>query len=157
MGFIYYTDSTLFEVPGRPEVTSHGGWDLEHGLDVITRKARQAPEVMDFETFATRRGASRQDFGEAGAHKRSRRQTDKQWNRIIKRITERGDKLEQKREGLRQEYDQLVEQGAIRPLTPKEQLMATASGHSDNDSVQAARRVLANRYGIPMIHWDTKG
>lgn len=114
----------------------------------------KTPEVMDFETFAALRGASRQDFGEVGAHKRSRRQTDKQWNRIIKRITERGDKLEQKREDLRQEYDRLVEQGVIRPLTPKEWLMETASGHPDNDSVQAARRVLANRYDIPMIHWE---
>lgn len=110
--------------------------------------------IMDFETFATKRGASRQDFGEAGTHKRSRRQTDKQWNRIIKRITERGGKLEQKREDLRQEYDRLVEQGAIRPLTPKERLMETASGHPDNDSVQAARRILAKRYDIPMSHWE---
>jgi len=125
--------------------------------DTSKHLTEKTPEVMDFETFAARRGGSRQDFGEAGAHKRSRRQTDKQWNRIIKRITEQGGKLEQKREDLRQEYGQLVQQGVIRPLTPKERMMETASGHPDNNSVQAARRVLAKRHGIPMSYWDTKG
>jgi len=99
-------------------------------------------EPMDFETFAAQRGGSRQDFGEPGSHKRSRRQSDKVWNRIIKNLAARDTKLELKRDELRKEYDSLVKKDVLRKLTRRERLLQTAAGHPDNPSVQAARRIL---------------
>ncbi|KKM62853.1 hypothetical protein LCGC14_1517410, partial [marine sediment metagenome] len=103
---------------------------------------------MDFETFATKRGGSRQDYGEPGAHKRSRRQSDKQWSRIIKHLMQKDDELDTRRVDLRKQYAALVKQGVLRPLTRMEKLKATAAGHPDNPSVQAARRVL-KKQGVP--------
>lgn len=50
-----------------------------------------------------------------------------------------------KREQLRQEYRTLVSKGKITPPSNIERLFRTAKGHSDNESVRAARRALAKR------------
>ena len=49
---------------------------------------------------------------------------------------------------MRQEYEAAVEAGDVRPPTRIERLKATANGHPDNASVQAARRILSKQ-GIP--------
>ena len=49
---------------------------------------------------------------------------------------------------MHQEYEAAVEAGDVRPPTRIERLKATANGHPDNASVQAARRILSKQ-GIP--------
>lgn len=48
-------------------------------------------------------------------------------------------------------YSEAVEEGdVINPdnVSSKEKLIRTASGHPDNESVQAARRLLKKKYGV---------
>ena len=45
----------------------------------------------------------------------------------------------------RKKYRRLVSEGKLRPPTRIERLLETARGHSDNQSVQAARRILKKR------------
>ena len=99
-------------------------------------------EVVDFETYAARGGADRADMGDLALAKRGRNQTDKQWNRIIANQVKRDDVVMMRRNELREEYQLEVEAGRIRPPSRVERLKATAAGHPDNDSTQAARRIL---------------
>lgn len=123
----------------------------DNSLNAVTRPAQQGaggllaaePIPMDFETFASLRGGSMSDVGDAGAHKRGRRQSNKQWNRIIKAIDARSALVLARRCTAREEYDEAVSRGELRPLTRLERLKATASGHPDNPSVQAAKRLLS--------------
>ena len=57
----------------------------------------------------------------------------------------------EKRAAARNEYEALVAAGKVRPPTNVEKLLRTATGHPDNASVQAARRVLTKRG----IDWRT--
>jgi hypothetical protein len=100
------------------------------------------PEVMTFEAFAAKHGASRSDFGDAGAHKRGRNQSNKQWNRIVKFLGQRSALVAEKRDSLRAEFEAAKEAGLIREPTRIERLQAAAAGHPDNPSVQAAKRLL---------------
>lgn len=100
------------------------------------------PRAIDFEHFAAERGASRQDFGDAGLHKGSRNQSHAARARNIKNQADRDTQLGQRRNALRDEYDAAVARGEVRPLSRTERLVQTARGHEDNESVQAARRLL---------------
>lgn len=103
------------------------------------------PKVMDFEQYAAARGASRQDIGDAGMHS-PRGHVSKAANRAADRVEEkRNAQLIAKRAALHVEYGEAVARGEIRPPTSKERLEATAAGHPDNPSVQAAQRALARR------------
>jgi hypothetical protein len=50
--------------------------------------------------------------------------------------------VERRRNELRQSYADEVEAGTVRPPSRVERLKRTAQGHPDNESVQAARRLL---------------
>lgn len=100
------------------------------------------PRAIDFEHFAAERGASRQDFGDAGLHRGSRNQSHAARARNIKNQADRDTQLGQRRNALRDEYDAAVARGEVRPLSRTERLVQTARGHEDNESVQAARRLL---------------
>ena len=102
---------------------------------------------MDFEQFATAHGAPLADMGDAGTHKRSRRQSDKQWARMMRPVNEQADALLARRDALRTEYADAVECGDVRPPTRMERLRAKAAGHPDNAATQAARRILARMEG----------
>lgn len=56
-----------------------------------------------------------------------------------------------KRASARMEYKSLVSKGVIRDKTPTERRLTTAHGHPDNQSTQAARRLLAKQG----IDWKT--
>jgi hypothetical protein len=87
---------------------------------------RQAPNVLEDH------GGLRYPNGISKAERR----------RIHQRLQKRMAELTV-RDDLRAEYELLVEEGVIRPPTRLERLERTARGHPDNDSVQAARRILA--------------
>jgi hypothetical protein len=71
---------------------------------------------------------------------------------FIKAQAEKDKAWEQKRAELRQEYAEKVATGEIRPPTRTEKLIATAQGHPDNESVQAARRILEKQG----ISWEAE-
>lgn len=111
----------------------------------MTTKDTGGSAVEDFEAFATRHGASRGDIGEAGLHKSHTRISQKQWARKVQAADERNAAVIERRDELRREYAAAIARGEIRPPTRRERLRATADGHDDNESVQAARRLLAAR------------
>lgn len=55
------------------------------------------------------------------------------------------DEYQKKRAAAIEEYQQLVKQGKIIPASQIDTLLATANGHPDNESTQAARRALEKR------------
>jgi len=100
-------------------------------------------QIIDEETYLSINGASRQDIGDSALHKnigtgRAKRQT-------IERQSKLDHDLLIRREQLRQEYQSKVKSGEIRPPARIEKLVATAQGHPDNLSVQAARKLLEKR------------
>ena len=103
-------------------------------------------DVIDFETYASTHGASRQDCGECGLHKANTRLSQKQWNKMVKAQLARDGQWFKKRDTIRQEYKTKIQSGELREPTHYESLVQTAQGHPDNESVQAARRILKKRF-----------
>lgn len=58
---------------------------------------------------------------------------------------------QERRDAAREEYRRLVANGTIRDKTPLERRLTVANGNPDNESVQAARRLLEKRG----IDWRT--
>ena len=98
--------------------------------------------VMEEETYLSIKGASRQDIGDSAFHKNKGNNSDKTWSKMIDAKSEKDRKLIIRREELRKEYLQKVENGEFRQPTRNERLIATANGHIDNECTIAARRLL---------------
>lgn len=75
-------------------------------------------------------------------------ETERQKNQRIKEGTEYSDEYHKKRQQAIEEYNEKVANGELRPLTAIEQLFERANGHEDNESTQAARRMLKKRTGV---------
>ena len=114
--------------------------------------ADAATQVIDFETFATMRGASRLDYCEDGAVSPAGHMPKSNWRRQMKTRAERNAELAKRRSELWEEYQRLVAEGKIRPPTRIERLIEAANGHEDRAQTHAARRVLAKRG----IDWRAK-
>lgn len=99
-------------------------------------------DAMDEETYLSIKGASRQDIGDSAFHKNKGNNSDKTWSKMINAQSEKNWRLIIRREELRKEYWQKVENGELRPQTRNEKLIATANGCPDNECVIAARRLL---------------
>lgn len=105
-------------------------------------------EKLTFEQFAARNGASRQDIGDAGLHRSNERQSEKQWQRLLAPQRARDAALVERRAELAAEYHRMVAAGLIEKPSHLDQLLATASGHPDAQSTQAAIRLLARKYSL---------
>jgi len=101
-------------------------------------------KVMSFEDFAAQRGAqlwsvdpgmTRYPRGRSNAQERQNRK--KIQRETVQNIIDR--------EAARAEYDGLVRSGQVRPPNYTETLIRSARGHPDNESTQAARRLLTRR------------
>lgn len=103
------------------------------------------PQVIDFETFATMRGASRLDYCHDGAISPAGHMPRANWRRVMRTVAERNAELSQRRSELREEYQRLVAEGKVRPPSRIERLIEAANGHEDRAQTHAARRVLAKR------------
>lgn len=104
--------------------------------------------TLTFEQFASQHGASRQDVGDAGNHRRGEKHSDKTWARVLA-VQRRKDEIWQaRREGLRAAYAKAVACGDIVPPTSFDRLLAIANGHEDHSATQAARRLLAKKFGV---------
>ena len=99
--------------------------------------------VIDFESYASSRGASR--FSSDVAAQRLPNTSEGQRRRIAEQQLRVSQANASRRESLRKEYDLMVSRGEIRPPTRIEELQRTARGNPDNASVQAARRLLRKR------------
>ena len=98
-------------------------------------------QVIDEETYLATHNASRQDYGEAALHKNI--PFGNKRKRLIEWQNAKDRDLTRRREALRKEYNEKVISGEIRPPTRIERLIATASGMDENESTQAARRILS--------------
>lgn len=146
------TDST----PNAPQTAKKGletdeqrRWFFAHIGEPDTGK----PLVMDFEEYASRNGASRQDtMMDSALHRSSSNVSGSARASQLRIENERNTAALAKRDVLRGEYNQHVASGYIRPPTHDEALILTAQGQEDNRSVQAARRLLEKRG----IDWTAK-
>lgn len=77
--------------------------------------------------------------------------TQRQMKQFQKDAAKANDEYHAKREAAIKEYNEKVASGKIVKPSTVERLMRIAKGHSDNESVQAARRTLAKRG----IDWKT--
>lgn len=75
-------------------------------------------------------------------------ETERQKKQRVKEGNEYSDEYHKKRQQAIEEYNEKVANGELRPLTTIEQLFERANGHEDNDSTQAARRMLKKRTGV---------
>lgn len=98
--------------------------------------------VMDEETYLSISGASRQDIGDSAFHKNKGSLSNKTWSKMLDAQSEKDRKLIIRREELRKEYFQKIENGEFRQPTRNERLIATAKGNPDNECTIAARRLL---------------
>lgn len=106
---------------------------------------RDSSRVQTFEQFASSRGASRLDFGDSALHRGSNTQSAAARRRNIAGQARKDAGLAATRESLRSQYDKLTASGRIRAPTNTETLIRSARGHSDLETTQAARRILAKR------------
>ena len=101
--------------------------------------------VMDEETYLSIKGASRQDIGNSAFHKNKGSNSVKTWSKMIDAQSEKDRKLIIRREELRKEYFQKIENGEFRQPTRNERLILTANGNPDNECTIAARRLLEKK------------
>ncbi len=101
--------------------------------------------IMEEETYLSINGASRQDIGDSAFHKNKGNNSDKTWSKMVNAQAEKDRKLIIRREELRKEYWQKVENGEFRPPNRNEKLISTANGNPDNECVIAARRLLEKK------------
>ena len=125
--------------------------DIDNDPEAPMTDRRTTPQVIDFETFAAMRGASRLDYCHDGAVSPSGHMPKSNWRRLMKALAERNEELAQRRSELLEEYQRLVAEGKVRPPSRIEELLAIANGHEDKAQTHAARRVLAKRG----IDWRT--
>jgi hypothetical protein len=103
-------------------------------------------EVLTFEEFAAQRGLQ-PDWGDAGMHSGASHVSKTARKRHMKMVAKKDEALTVARERLREVYQTRVDMGLIRQPSHYERIRKTAMGHPDNQSVQAARRILKSRYG----------
>ena len=99
--------------------------------------------VRNFEHWAALQGAGHLGYGEPALHRSSSSVSRRAWEAAVFEQVARDSTLTTRRNLLRIEYGHLVEAGEIREMTPSELLRDRASGHPDDEAVQAARRILA--------------
>mgnify|MGYP001597294386 CR=1 FL=1 len=108
--------------------------------------------VIDFEQFAIERGASALSAARPELDGRALgpggRRSPKTVDAAIESFNKQSASIIIRRDELRLEYEDLVACGDIRPPTRREHLERIADGCPEREDVQAARRILASRYGI---------
>lgn len=116
------------------------------------RGASGGPEKTTLDEFLGRRGLrSPVDDYMLDKLRLPHGQTLRQRNAMEKEAWRRQVEYSNRRQAAIKEYNQLKESGKIKERTHIEQLLRTARGNPDNDSVQAARRALEKRG----INWKT--
>ena len=115
---------------------------------ILAKQPETSPQIksyFDEEQYLAEHGASKHDMGDASLHKNRGGMSDKEWQKVVDREAERSAAIMAKREELRKEYQQKIASGEIREMSKIEKLIATANGNPDNESTQAARRLLEKK------------
>lgn len=120
-------------------------FSAESGGITVHQQNDALPQVIDFETFAAQRGASRLDYCEDGVVSPAGHMPRANWRRVMRTVAERSADLFRRRSELWEEYQRLMAEGKVRPPTRIERLIEVANGHEDRAQTHAARRVLAKR------------
>jgi hypothetical protein len=102
--------------------------------------AKGVPEVITEEEYLSKNGAPFMGGAEPALHKNIQEGRAKQ--QAIAKVSKDMQANIDRRVQLREEYQAKVASGEIRPPTRNEKLIRTAQGNPDNESVQAARRIL---------------
>ncbi len=102
-----------------------------------------AIKSMTEEEYLASKGYGRQGFGDVALAKGNYKNRPGQ--AILQRQHQKDIEYSNKRAALRDEYNRLLSIGKIRQPTRIESLIKVARGHSDNNAVKAARRVLEKR------------
>lgn len=104
------------------------------------------PEVISLEKFLSQKGLALpvSDYM-IDKSKIPHGLTNKQWSLFEKDAYTNINEYHEKRKEAIKEYNQLVKEGKIRPLTAIEASLEQANGHPDNEATPAARRMLAKR------------
>lgn len=126
--------------PGMKGAKAGGG---EVGGPLFEQK--REPLVMTFDEYANSKGAPFMGGAEPALHK-NRPRSDRAHAENVSRMMDAMRDNNELRDRLRGEYADKVASGEIREPTQIEQLAKTAEGHPDNESVQAARRLLSKRF-----------
>lgn len=104
------------------------------------------PEVISLEKFLSQKGLALpvSDYM-IDKSKIPHGLTNRQWSLFEKDAYTNINEYHEKRKEAIIEYNQLVKEGKIRPLTAIEASLEQANGHPDNSATHAARRMLAKR------------
>jgi hypothetical protein len=103
---------------------------------------KKQTQKMSEEQYLSSQSAGRGDIGEAATHRSAANISKKQWQKTLDREAERSNDVVNKRDELRLEYEEKVKSGDIEKPSMLDERIATANGHPDNESTQAARRLL---------------
>ena len=104
------------------------------------------PVVMDFEEFATTYfDAGRQDLGDPALARSNSSVSGAAMERQLSGAVEASRTWQQRRDDARTAYNTALSRGTIRLPSRLENLLDSARGDPDNESTQAARRLLAKR------------
>lgn len=141
------SDGGVIQVPSKifPEKTIGVKLDAD-GKPVASAQVKQDKEqvcVMTEEDYLASKGYGFNGFGDAALHKGNYQ--DRPGQALLERQHQKDKTYAERREELRKEYAEKLASGEIRKPTKLEQLKKVASGHDDNASVQAARRLLQKR------------
>ena len=117
----------------------------------VAEQPPSAPRVLTEEEYLNEHGAVFMSGADVALHRTPGGFAKGQRERYMDRVQTDMAANDQRREELRHEYQQLVQSGQIRPPTRTESLVKAAHGHEDNESTQAARRLLEKRG----IDWQT--
>lgn len=115
-------------------------------MGIMAFPADEQTRVETFDQFCERHGCPRTPPSHPEMHRYPRRPPKSVQRAAEKRVLAEGEAWEMKRRDLERRYNNLIADGEIRPPSHRERMRKVASGHADNPSVQAARRVLKERY-----------
>jgi len=116
-----------------------------HGPPAAAPSASSDVPVQSFDEFCVARGVPSSPPSDESLHRGSHHVSGVQQKRAWARADRDGREWAARRAALYQEWQHLAARGQVREPTYEERLIRTAQGHEDNESTQAARRVLAKR------------
>lgn len=99
-------------------------------------------KVMSEEEYLALHGVPHLEGAEPALHRLPGGLPKSRKGKVLEKMNCRMLDVERRRNELRQAYADEVEAGTVRPPSRVERLKRTAQGHPDNESVQAARRLL---------------
>lgn len=115
------------------------------------KKSGGGPTLMDKDQYLAIKGVNQFNWADDKIRSNRTIATQRGKERFKKQYDQAAAKYQANRDKAISEYNDLVKTGKVRPRTQAEKMFQNAQGHSDNRSVQAARRVL-NKRGID---WKT--